>query len=147
MRTQQAAFNSIEVTPYAPGVDISKNKIQSLANLHNFKVDFASREIPVDRVDYERILKEEVAKLPNGLYLLRTIKPFNNEREELHGHSMIYVKDQQEGFFYDPNRGAKYMKNVDHLPKLSKVLVNCLHLFDTSVARFYRLAPSDPLQA
>jgi hypothetical protein len=147
MRTRQAAFNTIEIVPHSSGVDISKNKVQSLANLHNFKVDHASKEIQVGSANYEKTLKEEVAKLPEGLYLLRTIKPFNNVRDELHGHSMIYVKSQKEGFFYDPNQGAKYMKNVDHLPELSRALTHCRALFDTSHARFYRLAPSAPLQA
>lgn len=146
MRTWQMAFNTIEVTSNPPGIDIGKNKIQSLVNLHGFKVDYASREIPVDREDYERTLKEEESKLPNGLYLLRTIRPFNNVREEWHGHSMIYVKNQKEGYFYDPNEGAKYMRNIDHLPELAAALANCHRWFETSRARFYRLALSAPMQ-
>src|SRR6267154_1814444 len=129
MRIRQAAFNTIEVRPNGAGLDIAKNKIQSLANLHNFKVDYSSDEIRVDRGDYDRVIKEEVSKLPNGLYLLRSIKPFHNAREEEHGHSMIYVKNQKEGFFYDPNKGVKYMKNVDPLPELSGALTDAFRTF------------------
>ncbi len=147
MRTRQAAFNAIEVISHPPGMDVAKNKVQSLVNLHGFKVDHSSCEIQVDRADYERTLKEEESKLPDGLYLLRTVKPFNNVREELHGHSMIYVKNQKEGFFYDPNEGAKYMRNFDHLSELSAALAKCCRIFDTSRARFYRLELSAPIQA
>jgi hypothetical protein len=142
MRIEQAAFNTIEVMSHLSERDIAKNKVQSLANLHNFKIDHASEEISVDRDNYERIVKEEVSKLPDGLYLLRTIEPYDNVKREMHGHSMIYVKNQKEGFFYDPNEGTRYMKEVDHLSELSRVLTNCHRLFNTSKARFYRLAPA-----
>ncbi len=142
MRIRQAAFNTIEVRGDAAGIDVARNKIQSLANLHNFRIDRTSREIQMERADRRRVVSEEVAQLPDGLYLLRTIEPSYNERLEVAGHSMIYVKNRQEGFFYDPNDGVKYMSNVDHSSEISNVLIHCLNQFHTSRARFYRMQPS-----
>lgn len=142
MRIRQAAFNTIEVRGGAAGIDVARNKVQSLANLHNFRIDHVSREIQMERADRRRAVSEEVSQLPDGLYLLRTIEPSYNERLEVAGHSMIYVKNRQEGFFYDPNDGVKYMSNVDHSSEISNVLVYCLNQFHTSRARFYRMQPS-----
>ncbi len=142
MRIRQAAFNTIEVRSDAPGIDVARNKVQSLANLHNFRIDHSSREIQMRRVDHRSAVSEEVSQLPDGLYLLRTIEPSNNERLEVAGHSMIYVKNRQEGFFYDPNVGVKYMSHMDHSAELSNALVYCLNQFNTTRARFYRMEPS-----
>jgi hypothetical protein len=95
MRIRQAAFNTIEARADGPGIDIGRNKIQSLANLHHFRIDHTSQEIQINRADYQRSVEEEVSKLPDGLYLLRTILPSRNEKLEVHGHSMIYVKGRQ----------------------------------------------------
>jgi hypothetical protein len=142
MRVRQAAFNTIEVRGPSAGIDSAKNKIQSLANLHNYRIDHTSREIHIDQANSSNVIQEEVSNLPDGLYLLRSIEPLNNERLEKHGHSMIYVKDQQEGFFYDPNYGTKYMSNVDHASELSQNLIKCYQQFQVSKARFYRLTPN-----
>ncbi len=139
-RIRQAAFNTIEVRGVLAGTDIAKNKVQALANLHGFKVDHSSSEIAVNQMGSEQAVNAAVAGLPDGLYLLRTIKPINNERLEEHGHSMIYVKEQQEGFFYDPNYGVKYMKNVNQSPEIFNALAACYSQFETSRARFFRLA-------
>lgn len=139
MRIRQAAFNTIEVRRDAPSVDVSRSKVQSLANFYGFKINHASDEIVVNSVISNRILDEEVSKLPDGLYLLRTIQPSNNERLERCGHSMIYFKERQEGLLYDPNVGARYMRNVNHTSELSQSLSDCYQAFSTSRARFYRL--------
>ena len=144
MRERQAAFNTIEILPNAQGIDKTRNKVQSLANLHHFKIDHASNEIQLDQADYERTLQDEVSNLPDGVYLLRTLKPFNNAKEEWEGHSMIYVKDSQERFFYDPNVGTKYIYNDNPVLDLSQALTYYRQMFDTSKARFYRLVPSAP---
>lgn len=144
MRIRQAAFNTIEVRRDVTGIDTARNKIQSLANLHAFKVDHSSHEIQVDQAGHERVVKEEISKLSNGLYLLRTILPSDNEKLEVLGHSMIYVKDQQEGFFYDPNKGASYFVHMDYSTKLSESLESYLRDFRASRARFYRLVSSEP---
>lgn len=139
-RIRQAAFNTIEVRGAPAGTDVAKNKIQALANLPGFKVDHSSSEIAVNQAGSKQAVDAAVAELPDGLYLLRTIKPINNERLEEHGHSMIYVKEQQEGFLYDPNYGAKYMKNINHSPEIFNALASCYTHFETSRARFFRLS-------
>ena len=140
MRVRQAAFNTIEVLRNAAPIDASRNKVQSLANFHGFKINHASAEIAVDSASCSQAVEREAASLPDGLYLLRTILPSNNERLEQHGHSIVYFKERGEGLLYDPNVGARYMKNISHLPVLSQSLANYLERFHTSRARFYRLS-------
>jgi hypothetical protein len=144
MRDRQAALNTIEILPNAQGIDKTRNKIQSLANLHHFTIDHASHEIQLDQAGYERTLQEEASNLPDGVYLLRSLKPFNNAKEEWEGHSMVYVKDHQERFFYDPNVGTTYSNNDNPVSDLSRALTYYRQMFDTREARFYRLVPSAP---
>ncbi|MBS0604593.1 MAG: hypothetical protein JSS60_06095 [Verrucomicrobia bacterium] len=142
MRIRQAAYNTIEVTPGAPGIDFARNKVQSLVSDYGFRIDHASREIDVEPGLQDRAIEREVSDLPNGLYFLRTIKPSANERLEENGHSLIYVKEGQEGFFYDSNYGARYLLKTDHSSVLTQSLNSCFRQFQTSKARFYRLQPS-----
>lgn len=139
-RIHQAAFNTIKVKN-AVGIDAGRNKVQSLANLYNFKIDHSSPEISLDQNDCEKIFKEEMDRLPNGVYFTRAIWPMENEKLEFHGHSMIYVKDQFDEFFYDPNYGTTYMRNIDPSPIISKMLLNCYYQWNTSKVRFHRLTP------
>lgn len=139
MRILQAAFNTIEVLRNTASIDVSRNKVQSLANFHGLKINHASAEIAAYPPNLNQCVEEEVSKLPDGLYLLRTILPSNNERLEHHGHSMVYFKERGEGLFYDPNLGARYMKNVSHAPVLAQSLSSCYQQFQTTRACFYRL--------
>ena len=140
MRVRQAAFNTIEVLRNAAPIDASRNKVQSLANFHGLKINHASAEIAVGSASCSQAVEREASNLSDGLYLLRIILPSNNERLEQHGHSMVYFKEREEGLLYDPNVGARYMKNVCHAPMLSQSLANCYQQFQTSRARFYRLS-------
>lgn len=139
MRVRQAAFNTIEVQGNTSDMDIARNKVQSLANLHNYKIDHTSQEIRVGNGDCSAAVRDEMAQMPDGLYLLRSVKPANNEKLEECGHSWIYFKDQQEGIIYDSNYGAKYMNHVDHAQEISQNLNKYFEDFQTSRARFYRL--------
>ncbi len=88
-------------------------------------------------------MKEQVALLSDGLYLLRTIKPANNEKLEEHGHSMVYVKQGKEGFLYDPNEGVRHLVGK-HARALNARLKICFQLFQASQARLYRVASFQP---
>lgn len=142
-RIRQGAFNTIEVKRDATGIDVAKNKIQSLANLHRYKIDYASAPIQVVGQASTRIaIRTEMERMPHGLYLLRSIDPSNNEKREVHGHTMIYVKDEHEDYFYDPNIGLIYMRHVDQSSIMLNALFSCFYDFGISDARFYRLMPS-----
>lgn len=140
MRMRQAAFNTIEVEQ-GGGIplDFSKNKVESLARFYRFGIDHASTTIDVQQSRYQELLKKEITLLPEGVYLFRTIKPARNEKLEELGHSMIYVKENRGGFFYDPNGGAYYFKSSSYFQLLSHALDDCFTQFGTSHARFYRL--------
>jgi hypothetical protein len=137
MKDRQAAFNTIEVFDSCD-VDYSENKVQSLANYHSLKIDYSSSEIEVKNLVQES-LAEEVEKLPEGAFLIRILKPANNEKLEEQGHSLVYIKEHGLGLFYDPNHGLRNLAPSEHSKILFKEFKSCLREFEISKARFYRL--------
>lgn len=136
MRIRQAAYNTIEVIK-GDYIDYSKNKMQSLLNFHDFKINYCSNEINTET------RKEEFAKtvheLPKGTYILRVIKPNENEKLEEHGHTLVYVKEEDLGLFYDPNFGLRVLSEEEHSTVLLESFKFCYFNFQTSNARFYQI--------
>lgn len=142
MRYRQAAFNTIEVEVdegSANGVDYSKNKVQALANYHLFSVDYASKEIDIEKLEEEDEFREILKNFPEGAFFIRMIKPLNNERLEEFGHSLIYIKEKGIAIFYDPNFGARNLYNLDHAKVLFEAFKNCFQVFGVHLLRFYRI--------
>ena len=137
-KVRQAAFNTIEVEAHPAGIDIERNKIQSLANLHRLRIDYASAMVPIDR-NQNSTLENTLASLPNGLYFLRTNRPAHNEKLEVNGHSLIYAKNGKEGILYDPNHGATYFRKKSHLREIADSLLSQRYHFHHTQSRFYRL--------
>ena len=79
MRIRQAAYNTIEVLPTERVIDASKGKIQSIVNYHNFKIDFMTDEINAEMLSKPEDVRKYVS-LPQEIYLLRIIKPTQNEK-------------------------------------------------------------------
>ena len=140
MRVLQAAYNTIEVRKLNISVDYSKNKIQSLANSHGLKIDYSSKEIDLNTINTENELRSHVDALPEGAFLVRLLKPADNEKLEEHGHTLVYVKDQGVDLFYDPNYGVIHLNVAEHTSVLYESFKNCLCYFETNKARFYRFA-------
>ncbi len=139
-RIRQAAFNTIEVQEAMGGCDVGKNKIQALANLHGYKIGYCSSEVNVkNQIVARRDIENEFSKLPLGLYLLRTIEPSTNVKQEEQGHSMIYFKGRNYGFLYEPNYGGKYMKDIDQSIEIYDTLQKCNEVYGPYIARFYEL--------
>ncbi len=145
MRNRQAAYNTIEVqldSSLGDPVDYSKNKIQSLANYHSFVIDYSSSEIDINKLDHEAELSKEVEALPEGAFLVRILKPADNEKLEEHGHSLVYIKEHGLGLFYDPNYGARNLSSSEHPKILFEGFKSCFQSFGVSKARFYRFQPA-----
>lgn len=141
-RTQQAAFNAIKVHKGIKGADYSRDKMQALLNYHDLKITFTSEEISTPKVRKDE-LKEQLNRLPNGTYVLRVIHPNDNDKLERHGHSVVFIKENARGIYYDPNYGAKafpYEKSADVLNSSFKEMER--H-WDVTQARFYRVAKED----
>jgi hypothetical protein len=141
MRDRQAAYNTIEVQLSGDDIDYSKNKVQSLANYHSLIIDYSSPEIDVDKLDDESAISKEIDALPEGVFLVRILKPTNNEKLEEHGHSLVYIKERGLGLFYDPNYGVRNLSITEHSKVLFKIFKNCFQLFEIHKARFYKLQP------
>lgn len=144
MKDLQAAFNTIEVLPSETPIDYSKNKVQSLANYYFLEINHSSKEIDTSTISNTQDIAKEVDELPKGVFLIRIIKPEDNDKLETQGHSMVFIKEEGVCLFYDPNFGVRDLSSDDDP---SKALFNnfklCLQTFKISKARFYQVQPSE----
>lgn len=143
MKVRQAAYNTIEVTGFDidSTIDYSKNKMQSILNHRSFVINRSSSEIELNYHN-EKLISDEVEALPEGTYLLRIIKPDNKEKLEEHGHSLVYIKEEGIGLFYDPNMGVIQLVPQEHSDILSICMLNRLGDFGLNKARFYQIQPN-----
>lgn len=81
-------------------------------------------------------LSQQVKSLSYGVHFLRFIAPADNEKLEFHGHSMIFIKEQQGAFFYDPNFGIEIIKN-NVANRLDYHFENNQETFEITDFRFY----------
>lgn len=136
MRARQAAFNCIRVD-LAESEDPSRDKVQSLANYHDFKIDYSCDEYKSD----DPRLKEVIATLPYGIYLVRMRYPMDNEKQELFGHSMVFVHEPEYTLFYDPNEGAENLSGIKDPETLaSHVVQKYMACWHEAEIRCYRIA-------
>ncbi len=142
MRTLQAAYNTIEVIQPDSAVDHTKNKVQSLANYYSFAIDYASPEIHIDKLRDENDLSQTVQALPEGAFFVRIIEYENNKKLEKSGHSLVYIKENGLGVFYEPNQGALKLPELRHTSYLYEAFKSCWGRFQVSRARFYRFHPA-----
>ena len=141
MRSRQAAFNTIEVTRGLEEIDYSLNKIKSLANYHHLEIDYASEEFFINKTAFNEF-QMIMNALPEGVYILRLIAPIDNEKLEKHGHTLVYVKEPNIGFFYDPNWGVKDLYKKEHAEIIWEALKQNYRSFQVTHSRFYRVHSS-----
>lgn len=138
-RDWQAAYNAIEVVKLSEDIDYAKNKMQSLINHHGFKIDWSS-----DHID--TTLSKDVASvmghLPDGAFLMRILKPANNEKLEERGHSLVYIKENGLRLFYDPNFGLKAFDSSNQVPFLLDNFSTNFREFQIKEGRFYHIQPN-----
>ncbi|NGX38591.1 MAG: hypothetical protein K1000chlam2_01765 [Chlamydiae bacterium] len=138
---RQEAFNCIEVDRSQKGVDFSLAKVQSIANVHFFKISHSSSEFTYNDdnpKNTKNILAQEISNLPTGVHLLRSIISSDNNKLEERGHTMIFIKEEQGTFFYDPNFGVDLIKG-DVIAEIFDVLKQNYRLFKVRQTRFYTL--------
>ncbi|HEY4831993.1 MAG TPA: hypothetical protein VIH61_05465, partial [Waddliaceae bacterium] len=140
MKARQAAYDTIEIKEFDCNIDYSKNKIQSLVNDRSLTINYVSQEIEVNYASEETI-SQQVDALPEGVFLLRIIKPDNSAKLEEHGHSFVYIKEEGIGLFYDPNLGAINLSQKEHSDILSTCMLNYLKEFQINKARFHGVQP------
>jgi hypothetical protein len=138
MRVRQAAYNTIEIIKSENLIDYSKNKIEALITDRALKINYSSEEIEVNNAEKWNI-SQQVANLAEGVFLLRIIKPNNNEKLEERGHSLVYIKEEGIGLFYDANYGVLNLHSTEHSNVLSEWMVMNWRDFQISKARFYKV--------
>lgn len=72
------------------------------------------------------------------MHLLRFVAPSENEKLEIHGHSMIFIKERNANFFYEPNLGVEFIED-DATSRIIYHLERNKKLFDLENFRFYSL--------
>ena len=150
IRDLQMAFNGIRVSADAgEGIDISRNKIASLACICDFSVGNCSESISITAGTETCTdnLIQEVEKMPEGLHLLRALNQqettYLHEKRENFGHSMVFFKGKDFIGLYDPSVGMKITdpKNLAAFAKDS--LLFSLKRYPLDTARFYQLQPDE----
>lgn len=105
MRAQQNAFNCIEVTNRSRADHVS-TKVEAIANFHDLKTDYTSRTFDILK-DLKSDLLSVTDTLEEGIYFLRVIQPADNEKLEVKGHSMVFLRTSEGDYFFDPNKGLE----------------------------------------
>jgi hypothetical protein len=109
-KSRQAAYNSISVDKlmHQKNVEeIRKKKIQSLANYHNMDLEAVIPSYNISENNFgPNWLCEQINLLQDGAYVIRAIKPTDNKRMELYGHTLVFVKNKDLSLFYDNHSGA-----------------------------------------
>lgn len=163
LRTQQAALNAIAKDESVPVRDFSRAKIESIVAFRDFKVDFASKsleEIVRDTIDDSMDLDEAeldlciyqtfhsvVNKLPDGMYFTRMLCNADNYKEEFFGHSLVYVKDENSHYLFDPSDGLHKITNANWQAELFKLFSDISGQWMLSYPRFYHIVKKDPLSS
>jgi len=106
--SRQAAYNAIALRPeYENQInsdddEFKRAKMQTLAQYHNITLTPAISSIRISK-----IAKEIIDELPVGAYLVRALSPNNySKKKETYGHSMVLIKGEQHGIYYDNGDGA-----------------------------------------
>jgi hypothetical protein len=138
MVCRQIAFNTIEVVKNNQEIDYARNKVQSLANFHEFRINYAS--VITNIID--RFFKDELdavmGEIPSGIYLVRVLLPSDNEKLEIKGHTILYIKENELGLYYDPNEGLRVFYHVHSEELFSKFRAMYLK-YKVYAVRFYRI--------
>lgn len=142
LRNRQSAFNTIQVDASIPKVDFSWSKMQSLAKFNKWTITPASEEVNIERPESKLSMKKLINDLPQGVYIVRLIKPKANDKLEEHGHTMIFINEPNLSCFYDPNYGARNLANEDKGELLKASLLEVSNCFDIKLLRFYRVLPA-----
>ncbi|MCH9633794.1 MAG: hypothetical protein S4CHLAM7_05270 [Chlamydiae bacterium] len=140
-RAEQIALNTIEESSLTTAEDFKRAKIQSIANYYDLEFDYASEDLNFESIKNDpNHFKEVMDDLPEGVYILRILRPSNNFKKEQWGHTTFYLKDSVEGdYFYDPNYGLTEIATGETSDFFIKHLSLLNDVWYISNPRFYKL--------
>lgn len=140
-RAQQIAFNTIERKEDPSCEDFKRAKVQSLVNFKDLEIDYASQDMQLDDIlAHPEMFKNEIEKLPEGIYFLRILRPSKNYKLEHWGHSTVYIKNKLQGdYFYDPNYGLTEIAEGETTAFFEKHLKELNDVWLVSNPRFYHI--------
>lgn len=141
----QAVFNTVEVSQRViDGVvqtDSGLDKIQTLAGYYFLNVIASTEAIDMQLASAFQNFSQLEKALPEGEYLIRMIQPADNEKLEVHGHSMVYIRRGGLSALYDPNYGACAFEPANAALQLYNRLKIPFEMFNTNQLRFFKLQP------
>lgn len=136
MRARQGAFNCIELSNQTDSQHVL-HKISALAKFHDLSTSGSSPTFDLLQ-DSRSLFRNTTSNLAVGTYLLRVIKPENNEKMENCGHSMALFRTHVGDFFFDPNKGLEKIESRLH-DRLFEHLKDNYVKFDISQATFVHI--------
>lgn len=135
----QSAFNTIETNRQEPTVDFRKDKIAAMLKLYGRNVGHCSEEMDLSSQRSDRQISQIMAQLHKGIFLMRSLQPAQNQREEVQGHSTVFVNEEKGMFFYDPNYGTMELQK-NHAARIMHDLLQQAHRhFNIPHLRFYQV--------
>ncbi|MBS3904222.1 MAG: membrane-targeted effector domain-containing toxin, partial [Simkania sp.] len=146
MRVIQAAFNAIQKVGECSG-DFKRDKIDAMLGLYGRTTSAASKTIQLSDEHSLEHLQQLLPTLPEGIFLIRTLLPARNLKEEEHGHSMVLIKEGDALFFYDPNLGGFELPKENPVETLYEFLQSCYLEWNTPDLRFYQIDESTGFSA
>ena len=144
LRNLQMAFNAIRISPQhkTQNLDFSKLKIESLAQAYQLSIGATSESCTIRAGDAPSKFKEQIQKLPEGVYLLRALNTSDNEKLENFGHSLVFFKGTDFIGLYDPSVGMKIAQPQQLDAFIQDTVLFSLRRYSLDTARFYELLSS-----
>lgn len=137
-RTKQMALNTIARKPDEPCDDFKMAKVNSLLKLKNLEV--RSLVVEGDLKKDSKSLTEQIQKLANGVFFIRSLKHENNHKEEDSGHSLALFNFSNRSYFYDPNYGIYAIPKASQGESLFKKLKRVDDTFNVNELRIYQVS-------
>lgn len=157
-RTQQISLSRYiyDPTSISEPIDITLNKEQGFINLYNRKITFASEIMDLTSINtpnktpakltqneraFAKMLKKKVSHFANGAYLVNAwLASDTHPKRQERGHQMVYIKDNDKEYYYDPNKGTHELGPRDPNQRtLFRAICNPTQMFRSTRLRFYKI--------
>lgn len=152
IRSIQAAFNTISIDLTQKTNDVAQDKIKALAAFYDLTVSTSTKQILVaNNPSFEKDIDDQLKELSTGVHLLRIIQFEDNHKQETKGHSVVYIKyDQDIELYFDTQLGLYDLalsKSVDKDKKhlLYHSLLSANERFHVDSFKFHKLEQKNRL--
>lgn len=147
-KNEQMAFNSFSVrkdlceqfkneTLDTTKYDLARDKVQSFVNFYGFNIVSTTEQYDISS-DTKNVLIQQVNNLPQGIHILRCIKPLQNLQLEDYGHTMFLIKEQERMAFFNCNTSVEILEKHPAL-RVFEQLKLCHTKYELTQSRFYQL--------